>query len=250
MLSQLRLRPAPNGERRRLDLTAQQWIVAFLIGTATVLAALFGWRAAAIGSTAAFDDRQSISETIKVQQQQIDVGIGVGGDSREYTRYLADYGIAAELENQAAALEANGDTAAATADRREARLLRATATARAADAGVFGRFSIQDDLRRPSARPRPFSVEQRAKALAVELSTGLDSPGRLNPDSWANQAEGIRERIQGLSAWSLVLLTALLLFTVGQVNSDRRAVFYTFMGVGVVVLLVGAIGGFTIDFHA
>ena len=250
MLRQLRLRPSSSGGRPRLDLSAQQWVVAFLIGTATVLAALFGWRGAAIGSTAAFDDRQSISETISVQRQQIDVGIAAGGDMREYTRYLADYGIAAELDNQAAALAAAGRTAAAAGDRREADTLRATATARAADAGVFGRFSIQDDLRRPSARPRPFSIQQRSKALAVELSTGLDSPGTLNPDGWARQAEAIRDRIQGLSAWSVALLAALLLFTVGQVNTDRRAVFYTFMGVGIVVLLVGAIGGFTVDFFA
>ena len=115
---------------------------------------------------------------------------------------------------------------------------------------MFGRFSIQDDLRRPSARPRPFSIEKRSKALAVELSTGLDSPGRLNPDGWARHAEAIRDRIQGLSAWAVALLAALLLFTVGQVNTDRRAVFYTFMGIGIVVLLVGAIGGFTVDFFS
>ena len=250
MLSRLRLRPSSGGGRPRLDLSAQQWVVAFLIGTTTVLAALFGWRAAAIGSTAAYDDRQSVSETITVQRQQIEAGIGAGGDMSEYTRYLADYGIAAELDNQAAALSAAGRTAAAAGDRREAETLRATATARAADAGVFGRFSLQDDLRRPSARPRAFSIEQRAKALGIELSTGLDSPGRLNPDEWARQAEAIRDRIQGLAVWSVALLAALLLFTAGQVNSDRRAVFYVFMGIGVVVLLVGAIGGFTVDFFA
>ncbi len=250
MLSRLRFRPSSGGGRPRLDLSAQQWVVAFLIGTATVLAAVFGWRAAAIGSTAAYDDRQSISETITVQRQQIDAGIGAGGDMREYTRYLADYGIAAELDNQAAALAAAGRTAAAAGDRREADTLRASATARAADAGVFGRYSIQDDLRRPSVRPRPFSIEQRERALAVEQSTGIDSPGELDPDGWARQAEAIRDRILGLAAWSVALLAALLLFTIGQVNTDRRAVFYTFMAVGVVALLVGAIGGFTVDFFA
>jgi hypothetical protein len=93
-------------------------------------------------------------------------------------------------------------------------------------------------------------VDDRTKALAVELSTGLGSPGQLDPGGWADRAERIRERIQGLSAWSLVLLAALLMFTVGQVNTERRAVFYTFMGIGVVVLLVGAIGGFSVDFFA
>lgn len=243
--------PAPaDGRRRRLDLTRQQWIVAFLIGTATVLAALFGWRAAQIGSTAAFDDRQSISETIKVEQQQIDVGIGVAGDAREYSRYLADYGVAAELDNQATALARAGDAAAAASARAEADELRRSATERAADAGIFGRFSIQDDLRTPSPVPRPFDVDERAAARAAELSTGLGSPGALDPDAWAAQAEGIRDRIQGLAAWSFILLCAVLLFTAGQVNSERRPVFYACMGVGVVALLAGAIGGFTLDFFA
>ena len=135
MLPRLQRKPSSNGETRRLDLTAQQWVVAFLIGTATVLAAIFGWRAAAIGSTAAFNDRQSISETIRVEQQRIDVGLGVNGDNRVYSRYLADYAVAAELDNQAAALAAAGQTAAATENRSEARRLRATATELAADAG-------------------------------------------------------------------------------------------------------------------
>ncbi len=250
MLTRLRGRPSRDGGRHRLDLTAQQWVVAFLIGTATVLAALFGWRAAAIGSTAAYDDRQSISETIAVQQQKLDVGIAAGDDSLAYTRYLVDYGVAAELENQATALEAAGKDAAAAANRVQARQLRAAATSRAVATGVFGRFSIQDDLRRPSARPRPFNVNARAKALAVEFSTDITSSGALDPGSWADQAKGIRERIQGLAAWSLVLLGALLLFTIGQVNTSRRAVFYAFMGLGVVALLVGAIGGFAVDFYA
>ena len=38
-----------------------------------VTAALFGWRPAQIGSTAAFEDRTSIGSTIAVQQAQIEV---------------------------------------------------------------------------------------------------------------------------------------------------------------------------------
>jgi hypothetical protein len=224
--------------------------VASLIGTATVLAALFGWRAAAIGSTAAFDDRQSISETVTTEQQRIDVGLGVDADGREYARYLSDYGVAAELENQASSLEANGHAAAAAGYRDEAATLRLAATRRAVDAGVFGRYSIQDDLRRPGPTPRPFNVDERATALQVGLATAIDSPGPLDPDDWADQAQAIRDRILGLAGWSLVLVWALLLFTVGQVNASRRAVFYTAMSIGVVVLLVGAIGGFATDFHA
>jgi hypothetical protein len=235
---------------RGLDLTAQQWVVAFLIGAASVFAAAFGWRAAAIGSTAAFDDRQSISETLAAERQTIDVGLGAADDTRDYTRYLADYAVAAELDNQAGALEDQGSDRAASDATREAQLLRRSATERAADAGVFGRYSIAGDLERPSATPRSFSLEDRVEARTVEAATGLDSPGQLDPDGWAQDAEGIRDRINGLATWALIMLVAVLLFTIGEANSARRSVFYTAMALGVVVLLVGAIGGMTTDFFA
>lgn len=233
-----------------LDLTAQQWVVAFLIGTATVLAAAFGWRAAAIGSTAAFDDRQSISETLASERQTLDVGLGAANDNLDYTRYLADYAVAAELDNQADALEEAGRGAAASDARREAQLLRRSSTRRAADAGVFGRYSIAGDLAQPSATPRRFKLEDRVESRRVEAETGFNSPGQLEPDRWAQEAEGIRDRINGLAVWALIMLVAVLLFTVGEANSARRPVFYTAMALGVVVLLAGGVGGLTTDFFA
>ena len=245
-----------NGESKKkrsgrgLDLTAQQWVVAFLIGLATISAAGFGWRAAAIGSTAAFDDRQSISETIAVEQERMDVGLAVSGDTRNYTRYLSDYAIAAELENQARGLERAGDGAAAGAARQEARTLRRVATERAADAGVFGQSTIADDLSRPSPTPRPFSYEERLRARTAEEQTGVDSPGRLNPDQWARESEQIRDRINGLAVWSLVVLLAILIFTIAEANSARRRVFYGAMAFGVIILVAGATAGLTVDFFA
>ncbi len=238
------------GSRIQLDLTAQQWVIAFLIGAATVFAAAYGWRAAAIGSTAAFDDRQSISESIKQEQQTIDIGLAVGSDTRNYTRYLADYAVAAELENQADGLGNAGDDAAANGDRREAGFLRRSATARAADSGVFGRSTIADDLAKPSETPRPYSLEEQLKARAAEAKTGIGSPGQLNPDRWAQESESIRDRINGLAVWALVMLVAVLMFTVAEANSSRRALFYAAVSVGVVVLLFGAVGGLTVDFFA
>ncbi len=241
-----------DGERRgvKLDLTAQQWVVAFLIGTATVLAAAFGWRAAAIGSTAAFDDRQSISETLAAERQQIDVAAGAGNDSRDYARYLVNYGVAAELDNQADALEDTGNGSRAAEARREARTLRRASTERAADAGVFGQFSIADDLEQPGDTPRAFDLDDRIEARAVEEATTIDSPGELDPDGWAEDAEGIRDRINGLAVWTMIMLVAVLLFTIGEANSARRPVFYTAMALGVAVLLFGGIGGLTTDFFA
>lgn len=231
-------------------LSAQQWIVVLLLGLASVLAAFFGWRAAAIGSAAAFDDRQSISETIKVEQREIEIALTVADDSAEYTRYLGSYGLAAELDNQADAQAAAGQTAAAQATRERADELRRSATERAADGGVFGPFSITDDLTDPSPVPRPFSLDDQAEAVAAQESTSFNSAGQLDPQVWADESEDIRDRIEGLSVWTFILLAAVLLFTVGQVNSDRKLVFYGFVAVGTIALLFGAIGGFTTDFFA
>lgn len=243
--------PDPEKKSRRgLDLTAQQWVVALLVGVATVSAAGFGWRAAATGSTAAYDDRQSISETIAVKQQEMDVGLAVSGDTRNYSRYLADYAIAAELENQAGGLERAGDQAAADAARREAIQLRRSATRHAADAGVFGNSTIADDLSRPGPVPRPFSFDERLRARTAEQQTGVGSPGKLNPDRWANEAEQIRDRINGLAVWAFIVLFAVLMFSLAEANTTRRPVFYVAISVGVVVLSVGAFFGLTVDFFA
>jgi hypothetical protein len=238
------------GRGLRLDLTAQQWVVAFLIGAATVFAAAFGWRAAAIGSTAAFDDRQSISETLASERQTIAVDLGAADDTRNYTLYLADYAVAAELDNQADGLSDEGSGAAASAARREAKRLRRSSTERAADAGIFGPYSIAGDLQQPSPKPRPFSLDDRVEARTVEAATGINSPAQLNPDGWAQDAEGIRDRINGLALWALVVLVAVLLFTIGEANSARRSIFYTAMALGLIVLLVGGVGGLTTDFFA
>ncbi|MGI9557784.1 MAG: hypothetical protein ACR2N5_07570 [Solirubrobacterales bacterium] len=243
-----------NGEGRRsgfrLNLSARQWVVAFLIGISTVFAASYGWRAAAIGSTAAFDDRQSISETISTEQQQLDVALAVTGDLGDYTQYLGDYAVAAELDNQADGLEANGDGAGARDNRQEADLLRRTTTQQAADAGVFGEYSIADDLEEPGEVARGFDLDDRVVARTAEEATGLDSPGQLDPDFWAQESEDIRDRINALAAWALILLIAVLLFTVGEANSNRRPILYAGLGLGVVALVAGAVGGMTGGFFA
>ena len=236
------------GSGRRFDLTAQQWVIALLIGLATVFAAGYGWRAAAIGSTAAFDDRQAISETIALQGEQIDVSLAVGNDVREYTAYVADYAAAAELENQASALERQGQGQTAAGARRQAQFLRKSATRRAADSGVFGEATIADDLAEPTVSPRAFSFEKRLRARTAQQQTSLNSPGELDPDRWATEAEGIRDRINGLAVWALVMMFAVLLYTIAEANSARRSLFYGAMSFGVVVRVIGAVGGLTVDF--
>jgi hypothetical protein len=72
--------PASPARRRRGF--NRRWTVAFLIGLATVTATGFGWRAAQIGSTAAFDDRQSIGETVRVEQAAVQRTIALEAAAR------------------------------------------------------------------------------------------------------------------------------------------------------------------------
>ncbi len=216
-----------------------------LIGLAAVTAALFGWRAAQIGSTAAFDDRQSIGSTIAVQQAQIEVNIAAADDAGEYARYLADYAVASALDRRA-----DADAGQAEDLRAEAAGLRRGATQRAADAGVFGQSSIADDIETPSPTPRPFDVDAHRAALAAELETQLQSGGSRDPQASADAAESIRDRVDGLIRWAFVLFVAVLLFTVAQVWRKDARVFWGFAAAGLVLYLVGTVAGLGFVFFA
>lgn len=219
-----------------------RWTIAFLIGVATVTAAGFGWRAAQIGSTAAYDDRQSIGETVAVEQAAVGRAITVAADAREYVRYRADYAVASALDREAAELVAAGADRLAVVSRSEATELRLGATRRAAQAGVFGRATIGGDLLRPTATPRAFEYRARARALAAEESAAIDSPGNLDPDRWAQAAIDIRGRVRGLIRWAFLLLIAVMLYTVAEVTMRRRTA-YALVCCGLAIYLAGLIGG-------
>jgi hypothetical protein len=224
-----------------------RWAIAFLIGLATVSAAALSWRAAQIGSTAAFDDRTSISETVRVEQGKVERTIAVAADTREYARYRADYAVAAALDRKAERLTPEGVSAQARVNRADAAALREGATRRAVAAGVFGRFTLGNDLVRANVRPRPFDPQARERALAVEQATGLDSPGSLDPGGWARQARDIRVRMNGLSRWAFVVLVSVLLYAIAEVSQRRRSM-YALAGAGLVVYAAGMAGGFSTVF--
>jgi hypothetical protein len=232
---------------RRLNRTHARWGIAFLIGLSTVTAAGLSWRSAQIGSTASYDDRQSISETVSVSQQTVDETIEVAGEAREYARYRADYGVAAALDHEADRLATAGHSALARVTRAQAIDLRKGATLRAATAGVFGSFTIGSDLRTPTAKPRPFDITARARALAEEQSTGLASPGKLDPSRWAQAANDIRVRMKGLSRWAFVVLISILLYTIAEISRSTRWMLAS-TGAGLVVYLFGLIGALSTRF--
>ena len=211
-----------------------RWAIAFLVGLATLTAAGFHWRAAQIGSDAAYYDRTSIAETVRTEQDTVERTIELAAYAREYQRYRASYATAARV---------------APSDPELAASLRREATRRAAEAGVFGSFSIGEDALRPSLQPRPFDIDAREAAIRAQQSGDLEAPADLDPDGWAAAADEIRDRIQGLVRWAFVLLAAVLLYTIAEVSTRMRAM-YAFACAGFVVYVVGLVGGLTTVFFA
>ncbi len=226
-----------------------RWGIAFLIGLATVTAASFTWRAAQIGSTAAYDDRQSIGETVRAEQGEVERTIAIAAAAREYVRYRADYGVAAALDRQAARLTRAGSGQLASVSRGEAAALREGATRRAAEAGVFGRATIGSDLLKPSATPRSFDIKARRRALEAEQSTALDSPGKLDPSGFARQADDIRDRVNGLVRFAFVIAFAVLMYTLAEVSTRRRTTT-AFAVAGIAVYIAAVVGCLSTYFFA
>ncbi|WCB95177.1 hypothetical protein DSM104299_03920 [Baekduia alba] len=214
----------PRGLNRR-------WTVAFLIGLATVTATGFGWRAAQIGSTAAFDDRQAVGETVRVEQAAVQRTVALQAAARAYDRYRADFARAATLRG------AGGDA------------VRRAATRRAVDAGAFDAFAVSGDLLRPPRRPRPLDLDERERALIAQQSTALDAPAALDPDRWAREADAIRVRVNGLTRWAFVALLAVPLYTLAQLSTRRRMVVAA-AAAGVGVYLTALIAGLATYFWA
>jgi hypothetical protein len=219
---------SPAGRRRGLNRT---WTVAFLIGLATVTATGFGWRAAQIASTAAFDDRQSIGETVRVEQAAVQRTVALETATRAYARYRADYARAATL---------GGGQAVA---------VRRAALRRAVRAGTFTPSAVSGDLVHPPAAPRPLDLAGRERALIAQQATALDAPAALNPDRWAREADAIRVRINGLTHWAFVALLAVPLFTLAQL-STRTKMVVSFVAAGLAVYLTGLVAGLATQFWA
>lgn len=215
----------------------QKRLLALLLGVTTILAGVFTWRAGQLGSAAAFADRQSVGQTIKQEEQRTEVALAALSAASAYVRYVADYTEAAALDAQAQQLRSEGEAAGAQVSEQEASDLRRQASVHAAAAGVFGAQSIYTDLRQPSTEPRPFDFEQHLADLQAEVSTGITSPGVLDPQRWADEASDLRSRLRGLRLGALVLVMAAVAYTVAQVTS-RRATRFVSGALATVVLVV------------
>jgi hypothetical protein len=199
----------------------QKRILALLLGLVTIGAAAFTWRAGQIASGAAFDDRQAVSQTIKQEQQNLELALTATNQAVGYVRYVADYGEAAALDAEAAAFASAGQDSFSAIRQQEADDLRRAATTRAAAQGIFGQSSISDDVLSPAKQPRDFDLVTQYQLLQQEAETNINSPGVLDPDAFAMDADDKRDQVRGLKVAALVMILGVAALTAAQVARNR-----------------------------
>lgn len=230
-----------------MSTTNLERLIALMIGISTVTAGLFTWRGGQIGSTAAYNDRQSVGEQIDVETAEVDVNIEAARQARQYDRYLADYAVAGGLDSDAEALRSTGQGELADLAERQAAARRAAATQRATDAGVFGPSTLGERSEAATAQPQAFDLEERIDELRVLESTGLGSASDLQPQRWADESSAIRRRIRNLTYWVGLLLSAVVVLTAAEVTVSRR-LRLSGLALGSIFLATAWIGGLATGF--
>ena len=210
--------PAANPEPRRRLIPV--WFLPLLIGLVTITAGLFTWRAGQLASTSAFEDRQSVGQTITQQRQAVEARLGAINDAVAYVAYVADYAEASSLDVLADELDARGATALAATFREEATTMRVASSRVASASGLFGQQTVLAQLTASPTEPLPFDFDQQVKVLEAEATTGVASPGVPDPDRWAAQADATRDKVRGLRVATLLLLVCVVGLTIAQLT-DR-----------------------------
>jgi hypothetical protein len=200
----------------------QQRLIIFLIGAATIAAGVISWRIGQIGSTAAFDDRQSVSQTVTQQEQEIEINLGLADAISTYVDYVADYSEAEAIDATSQEVAAQGREVLAASLSADADNLRLAASARAVDAGLFSRQSLTVDLLTDTTEPRTLDLPTQRQRIAAEVTSGPTSPGVLDPDFWAEEADSIRARMKAMRYGVFVIILSLVLLTIAQVTNSFR----------------------------
>ncbi|MCP4435164.1 MAG: hypothetical protein GY812_06640 [Actinomycetia bacterium] len=234
----------PPDEHRRL---IPGWLVPLLIGLVTITAGVVTWRAGQLASAAAFEDRQSVGQTITQQQQVSEAGLATINDSVAYVSYVADFAEAAALDDLAAEAEEQGLAEVAARLRDQADDERTAATGEAQAVGVFGDQTLLAQIVADPTEPVPFDFDQALTENEAAVSTGITSPGVLDPDGWATQADTTRKQVRSLRVAALLLLLAVVAYTVAELTPrivTRRAMF----AVGSVIYIVVSVTTFSLVF--
>ncbi len=211
-----------------------------LIGLVTITAGLLTWRAGQLGSSAAYEDRQAVGQTITQQREVTEAGLATTAQASAYVTYVADLAQAAALRDLATeATEQGRDDVAADLEEQAQRTV-STAAELAEAQGVFG----QQELLRSEVSggddktgAMGFDIQQRFESLKAQAATGVTSPGVLDPDEWATRADQTRARVLTLRHATVFMLIAAAGYTVAEL-ARHRATRLTGFAIGGVVYVV------------
>ncbi|MFV0318075.1 MAG: hypothetical protein ACK5O2_14080 [Microthrixaceae bacterium] len=197
------------------------WLVPGLIGLVTITAGLLTWRAGQLGSTAAYEDRQSVGQTITQESQSTEAGLATGIQASGFVKYRAGLATANALVELAGQASEQGADQAVVDLTTQADLAGQSAVSAADGAGVFG-SPLWSNQAAELELVEPFDIQQRYKTNLTDISTGITSSGALDPQRWADEAEQTRSHVRTLRWLTLAMLIAVGAFTVAELAPRRK----------------------------
>lgn len=204
-------------ERRwaRLLRVDAKLVIAVLIGLVSVTGAVITWKSSQLGEKAVDRDRQAIAETVLQEQSNANVETQVRDEQQAFAQYKEDLTNAQLLDTQADTFASSGLTVEATQARDEAAALREVA-----DRLASLTFNISYVKLDPTTHlPTEFLIDQRR----ADLRQNDDQAAKVNPDQTVAQANDFRKRSQRLEGWTIPLVVAVLLLTLGTLTRNVRA---------------------------
>lgn len=227
--------PAVGTARSWLDL---KFVIVIMIGVVSVTGAVLTWQAAQLGEYATDKDRQSLAETVQVQQDQAAVASQVDREVEAFARYKEQLATAVQLEAQAQQLRQRGqvDEAIDAEDQAGEERQLAESLLGLTLGNVSSRYLTGD----ADSAQVEFDEELRVADLARERAAQFPA----DPDQTAAEGDDLRNRSQRLVGWTIPLVLAVVLFTVAQLVASRRVRPFA-AGLGLLVYLGATVIAFT-----
>ena len=201
------------------EATWRHRLIPALIAVTSLLGAVGAWRASTASGGAAGAERQAFADTVAAEQQRASIEAIVGSIEFGFARRLA-------LQDSAAALRAEAETAEPEA------AARLTALAAAQEAAAAA-YVIDADALAPDG-----SLDLEAKR---QVEWGLAASQQdLDPVPELARAADLRARSQRLVGLTAFLIAAALFLTLAEVTRNPRVEVLYWHG-GVAVLVVSAV---------
>ena len=212
-------------------------LIVVMIGVVSVTGAVLTWRSAQLGEYATDKDRQSLAETVQLEQDRAATAAQVDNEVESFARYQEEVATAEQLEVQADTLRNQGRAADAAAAEDEASERRELA-----DSLASLTFNLAYVVEDPDTGALTFDEEQRTEDLTRQRSSAFPA----DPAQTADEADALRNRSQRLVGWIIPLVLAILFFTVAQLIASRR-LRPVLAGVGLVVYVGATLVAFVGD---